>query len=207
MKKLRSGSRRLVMAALLTLPTVSVTAMAQSTSGPYEPELQQLVLETKIDLANIRPAPADDFAALLKSGELRYRIDNWNFRGRNYRMSIFLVAPGSPLPTPAAQLPEATSSMMIVQAGVRTETIFHVNYADSGPGIAFGGRVLMKIGGIGNIEPGEVWMAGFAYPPEAMTLGPAVAATFKQVTVWSPNAVNAFSETATGTIQVAPPRN
>jgi hypothetical protein len=200
-------SGRLLFAALIGLAAVEGVAVAQTSGSPYEPEIQQLVLEVKVDLANVRPAFDSELSALIASGpyELRVRIDNWNPRGRNYRLSAFLVAPGSPLPTP--QVPESTSSTMIVQAAVRMESIFHVKYADSGPGVAFAGRVFMKFGGIAEIEPGEVWMFGFAYPSDVMERTSPAQTEFKHVTLWSPNSINVFSPTASGSILVAPPRN
>lgn len=202
------GFGRRLLASMIGLAAASVMASAQTTGSPYEPELQQLVLEGKVDVANIKPVEPE-FAAFVASGpyELRVRLDNWNFRGRNYRVTIFVVAPGAPLPTPGPQLPDPTSATVVAQFVARVETIFHVKYADSGPGIAFGGRVIQRLGGFGELELGEVFMAGFAYPVEGINATAAVPATFRQVTVWSPNSFNAYVGDAPGSIQVAPPRN
>jgi hypothetical protein len=189
------------------MAAVSLPVTAQTTGSPYEPELQQIVLEGKVDPANLKPLEPG-LASLVADGslEIRFRIDSWAFKSRTYRMSFFVVTAGSPLPTPGPQLPDPTSSSMIVQANIRAETIFHHRY-DTGPMIAFAGRVAMSLGGIGQTNPGEVWMIGFSYPNEAFNPAGAPQAAFQQVSVLSPGQINAYIQAATGSITVALPHN
>jgi hypothetical protein len=194
---------RLGCAALIGI-AACCTGSAQTSAGPYEAEVLQLVMEVKVDPASLRPMPESDLLNLVASGpyELRLRIDNWNARRHNYRLSVFLVAPDSPIPT--NPVPDPASSQMLFQAVVRAESIFHTDYGDSGPGLAVAGRVSDQIGGFGQIDPGEVWAFGLTYNRDAIGAPSAVNGAFRDITIWAPP-TNGYMANAAGFIRVAVP--
>src|SRR5690242_6083602 len=65
----------------------------------------------------------------------------------------------------------------------------------------------LYLGGVGQVEPGEVWMFGFSYPADTLNRAPMTGVELTNVTIWSPSQLNVWSKTATGAITVAPPRN
>jgi len=179
----------------------TVPAFSQTTGSPYEPEIQSLVLEAKIDPANMKPLPPD-FAAALSNAELRVRIDTWALRPRTYRFTLFLVAQGAPIPT--TQLPALTSSTLIVQGVARAESINHAFNVD-GPSVAIIGRVTQKLGGVGELDPGELLVLSFRFPDTAVGSEP-VAIEAQNLTVFSPGDIVFWAPTAVGTMQVSPAR-
>lgn len=189
---------------LVCATAVCGLANGQTTGSPFEPEVQGLILEAKVDPAAVFPAFDQELVAFIGAGELRARIDNWNFRGRNYRLSVFVVPAGAPLPT--MQLPESTSAAMLVQAGIRMESLFHYSNPDLGPGLAVAGRVMQKFGGVGQIEPGILWMLGFTFPADSIGVANQHPVAFDRVTIWSPGETTVYLGRAQGSILVAAPR-
>ncbi|HEY3742504.1 MAG TPA: hypothetical protein VGL53_21795, partial [Bryobacteraceae bacterium] len=87
--------RQPLIAGLLASLAVSVPTLAQTTSSAYEPELNSMVMESTVNLSDIK-VPASSaaslapLAAIIGTGavELRSRVDTYDPIGRTFRTTL-----------------------------------------------------------------------------------------------------------------------
>ena len=201
--------RQPLIAGIIASVCLSLTASAQSTSGSYEPELTAIVLETTVDVANLKIAGGVPplLSTLVSAGaQIRSRVDNYDPIGRTMRISLYLTAPSAPLPLPASALPPATDAAMLSQSVIRAETIYHSK--GSLPSLAIAGRFASFLGGQLPVAVGTPFLLSFAYPAEALNAGGSSNATFAESSFLIPGSINIYSAAPVGSVTVlAPPSN
>lgn len=203
--------RRSLLTGLLScaaglLPLFAQTAPV-TTSSPYEPEMQVLVLEAKVDLAAIK-VPGGLPAALtglVSSGlvEFRARIDNYDPVARTARTTLFITPPSTPLPAPSAAVPGPTDQTMISQNTLRCENLAYLKATSAGtPGIQVGGRFTNFLGGALAVPPGTPFVFTFAYPAAATAAGGASSAQFAELSFVIAGGLNLYAPAPAGSITV-----
>lgn len=187
---------------------MSVPTLAQTTSSAYEPELNSMVMESTVNLSDIK-VPASSaaslapLAAIVGSGavELRSRVDTYDPIGRTFRTTLFLAPPGSPKPTDPSNLPALTDATMVSQSVLRVESIYHL------PGtplaIMLTGRFLSS-GGSLTVPPGTPYTTSFTYPNDAISATGDTAATFGELSFVIPGQFNFYASSPVGWIIVTP---
>ena len=186
-----------------TAATLTVTAQTTtSTSGSFEPETTALVMEAKVDLANIKtPAPLPAaLTGLVSSGilEFRSRTDNFDPIGRTARVTLFLAGAGTSLPTAAEKLPAVTDATMISQSIVRFETILQSKGSWTGMG-----HFVNFLGGALPVPPGTIFVTSFGYTYADITANGSSTAGFTEFSFVIPNAFNLYASAPTGSISMA----
>ena len=193
-----------IVACLAT--SLSLVAQTVSTSSPYEPEVASILMEAKVDLANLKtPAtlPAS-LVSLVTAGivELRSRVDNYDPVARTARTTLYLVAPSQVTPLPAANLPGLTDATMVSQSTLRIESILHVKGTPLS--VAMVGRFVAS-GGALSLAPGTPFVFSFTYPADALTGSGSANAQFGELSFVIPGALNLYSAAPVGSITVIPP--
>ena len=198
--------RQPLIAGILACAATSMSLAAQSTSSPYEPELATIVMESKVDLANLKtPAPLPAaLTGFVASGllELRSRLDTYDPVNRTARTTLYLSPPSAPLPTPASALPGVNDPTMVSQSIVRMESILQWKSPLS---MAIAGRFVTALGGALPIAPGTPFLASFSYPVEALGTGGSTSATFGEFSFLIPGTLNLYATAPVGSITVTPP--
>lgn len=204
-----NSSRRPLMAGMFACVAASLTLSGQTTSSPYEPELNSIVMESRVDVANLKtPAPLPaQLTGLIATGavELRSRVDNYDPLGRTVRTTLFLSIPSAPLPSPSAALPGPADATMISQSVLRVESIYHVKGTPLAIGMA--GRFVTFVGGQLPIPVGTPFLFSFSYPNDAVSTTGDSNATFGESSFLIPGQLNLYSPGPVGSITVTPPSN
>jgi hypothetical protein len=186
-------------AVLMGMALSSLTAMAQSSGSPYEPDLRQILVEGKVELDDIKPID-DGFKSLLPPGaEFRFRVGNWDPPSRTFRFSFFVAPGGSPLPS--VQLRDSASPSMIYQGRGRAESTYYTKNGN-GPVLGFAGRVAVSQGGVAAPSLGDVFMLSISYPAEAFNAGGSGPTTFRSLFLLIPGETNFYIRDAMGSITV-----
>jgi hypothetical protein len=198
--------RRPIIAGLLACLVASLTLSGQTTSSPYEPELNSIVMESRVDLANLKTPAALPAAltGLVATGavELRSRVDNYDPVARTVRTTLFLAIPSKPLPLAAEDVPAATDATMVSQSVLRVESIYHVKGASLAIGMA--GRFVNFLGGQLPIPVGTPFLFSFTYPSTAVSSTGEPNATFGELSFLIPGTLNLYSPAPVGSITVTP---
>ena len=198
-------SQRRIAGMALCLAT-TLTATAQTTSSPYEPELNSIVMEASVDLANLKlpgGVPGTLVTFVTAGAQLRSRVDNYDPVARTFRTTLYLTAASAPIPLPASALPTATDPSIVSQSILRVESIYHVKGTPLSIGLV--GRFVNFVGGSLPVAPGTPYMFTFSYPPGALGSGGSSNATFTESSLLIPGALNVYSPALVGSITVTPP--
>ena len=199
--------RQPLIAGILACLATSLPAAAQTTSGPYEPELSSIVMESAVDIANLKTPAALPaiLVTLVQSGaaQLRSRVDNYDPIARTARTTLYLTAASAPLPLPAAGLPPAADPSMVSQSILRVDSFYYGKGTPLSVGMV--GRFVTALGGSLPIAPGTPFLFSFAYPAEALNSGGSSSATFGESSFLIPGTLNLYSPAPVGSITVTPP--
>ncbi len=199
--------RQPLIAGIVACLASSLSVAAQTTSSPYEPELSSIVMESSVDIANLKTPAALPaiLVTLVQSGaaQLRSRVDNYDPIARTLRTTLFLTAASAPIPLPASALPLVTDNSMVSQSIVRIESIYHVKGTPLSIGMA--GRFVTFLGGSLAVSPGTPFLFSFSYPAEALSASGSASATFGESSFLIPGALNLYSPAPVGSITVTAP--
>ena len=205
--------RQPLIAGMIACFATSLSVMAQSTSSPYEPEFNTIVMESSVDLANFKvpaslaPALAGLSSIILTGAvELRTRLDSYDPIGRTARITLFLAVPSSAKPT--ANLPAVTESTLVAQFVIRVESINHMKGTPLAPGllaVGMTGRYVNTLGGSLPVPNGTPFLLSFSYPADAVSASGNSSATFGEFSFLIPGILNSYSPAPVGSITVTPP--
>jgi len=201
--------RQPVIAGFLACVATSLFGQTPTTSSPYEPELNSIVLESKVDLANVKtPAPLPgEVVGILATGivELRARLDKYDPVARTFRSTLYLAQPATAIPAPDALVPAPGDLTLVSQAVLRVESIYHVKGSPLSIGLA--GRFATILGGSPQlpIPTGAPFLCSFSYPASGLSATGEPSATFGELSFLIPGQLNLYAPAPVGSITVTPP--
>ena len=198
--------RQPLTAGIIACLAVSASVAAQTTSSPYEPELNSIVMESSVDIANLKtpaPLPGSLLTILQIGGQLRSRVDNYDPVARTVRTTLYISAASQPMPLAAADVPGPGAPTLVSQSTLRIDTIYHVKGSPLAIGMA--GRFVNSPTAPLTVAVGTPFLFSFSYPADALNAGGSPTATFGESSFLIPGTLNLYSSAPVGSITVTPP--